>query len=284
MPHRFSRPTHISAFRTLAAVSWDAPRDPTTYGSEDVDVTELLAWLQAVTVRTGQKVTPTHAVARAFAATLAEYPDLNCTIRRGRLWQRKDVDVFLQVAVPHEEGNKLQGADLSGAVLRHADRLDTAGIARELSEKAERIRKRDDPMLARTKNNLKWMPPFLGRFMMRALVWLTHDLGLNLEGLGVPTDAFGSLQVTSIGKFAIRHAFAPLFPAARGIGVVVVGAVFDGVAVVDGEVKVRKLLPLSMALDHRLIDGYQASVLSRGVLERLTHPERLDVPVQAEVG
>lgn len=277
MTERFFRPTHVSAFRTLAAVSWDAPRDPTIYGSEDVDVTRLMAWLQEVREKTGQKVTPTHAVARAFAATLAEHPELNCTIRRGRVWQRKDVDVFLQVAVPHEEGSKLQGADLSGVVLRQADKLDTAGMARKLTAQATRIKNRDDPVLARTKKNLTWMPPWLGRWMMMLVVWLTHDLGLNLEKLGFPTDPFGSLLVTSVGMFGIRHAWAPLFPAARGIGVAVVGRVFDGVAVVDGKVVVRQLLPLAMALDHRLVDGFQGSVMARGVLDRLANPEKLDV-------
>ena len=39
------------------------------------------------------------------------------------------------------EGSKLQGADLSGVVVRNADRLDTAGIARTLDEVAAKIEK-----------------------------------------------------------------------------------------------------------------------------------------------
>ena len=37
------------------------------------------------------------------AMVLRSYPGLNSMIRRGAIWQRRDVDVFLQVAVPSEK-------------------------------------------------------------------------------------------------------------------------------------------------------------------------------------
>ena len=279
MTDKYFRPGHVSAFRTLAAVSWDTPLDPTIYGSTEIDVSALGPWLQKVRQETGQKVTYTHAVARAVAATLASHPELNCTLRRGRLWQRHDVDVFCQVAVPHEDGQKLQGADLSGAVLRKADKLTTVEIARKLDAIADRIRKRDDPEMQRIKKTLETLPAWVAKHMMRLLTWLSHDWGMDLRSLGVPDDPFGSIMVTSLGMFGIRHAYAPLFPASRGIGVILVGGVYDGVVVEHGQPVVRPLLPLSIAIDHRLIDGLQASVMARGIITRLRDPSLLDAPV-----
>jgi pyruvate dehydrogenase E2 component (dihydrolipoamide acetyltransferase) len=276
MAPRFVRPAHVSAFRTLAAVAWYPPLDPTIYGESDVDATALQRYVAEVRERTGQKVTITHCVARAFAMVLRENPALNCTIRRGRIWQRTGVDVFCQVAVPPDDKTKLQGADLSGAVLRDCDRLVPAAIARTMAEIAEKIRKRDDPMLKQTKRMFEVLPAWGARLLMRWASWITHDLGISLKSIGIPDDPFGSVMVTSLGMMGIRKAYAPLFPTAKGIGVVLVGGVYEGVVAVAGKPEVRPLLPLTIAIDHRLIDGFQASVLAREVVKKLTEPELLE--------
>lgn len=273
----FRRLERTSMFRRMAAVAWDPPRDPTIYGGHDIDATELMAWLAAESERTGTRLTPTHAVARAFALVLARNPGLNVTVRRGRLYLRKRVDVFVQVAVPPSDdgAGASQKADLTGVLVRDCEQKFVADIASELRSKAERIRQGDDPMLASTKKNLAWMPPLLMHWAIRAASWLSHDLGLDLSGLGIANDPFGSVMITSLGMFGVGRAWAPHFPSAKGLGVVLVGAVEEGVRVIDGEIRIRKLLPVMVTLDHRTVDGFQASVLARDIRGLLEHPERL---------
>lgn len=273
---RFFRPAHISAFRILAVATWDAPTDPTIYGMTDVDVSRLGAWLERKRTETGQRLTYTHAVARAISLVLARHPDLNCIIRRGRIWRRRDVDVFLQVAVPPEDGSRLQGADLSGAMIRRADTKPIETIAAELAAKAAQIRARQDPELARIKSNIAWIPAFVARPLMRLLAWLNHDWGMDLRWIGLPDDPFGSFMITSLGMHGIRHAFAPMFPNARAVGIILVGGVYEGAVVRDGEVVARPLLPLTLSADHRLIDGLQASVLAASLIDLLENPEKMD--------
>ncbi len=279
MTNRFYRPERLSLFRKMAAVVWDAPGDPTIYGGTDIDATELVRWLKAKGDAAGTRLSVTHAVARAMASLLASNPDLNCTIRRGAIWRRANVDVFLQVAVPPEDGG-LQAADLSGACLRNADKLDTVGVATKLREIAAKIRKRDDPLLKSTKKNIAWMPPFFMRIAMKLATWLSHDLGISMKWAGIPDDPFGSVLVTSVGMLGIPTAYAPLFPQAKGIGVVLVGKLYEGVKVIDGEIKIRTLLPLTIALDHRLVDGFQAGVLAEHAVRLLENPETLDDGVE----
>lgn len=274
MSDRFRQPKKLSLFRKMAAVSWDAPGDPTIYGATEIDATELVKWLEEHQ-KAGRKVSVTHAVARAMAVILGDHPELNCTIRRGRIFVRRDVDVFLQVAIPPEDGG-LQSADLSGACIRNADELSTTEIAVKLREIAGRIRKRDDPLLQATKKNLGWMPPWLMRIAMKTVTYLSHDWGISLKALGVPEDPFGSVLVTSVGMLGIPTAYAPLFPQAKGIGVVLVGKMYEGVKVIDGEICVRTLLPITISLDHRLIDGFQAAVIAKNAVALLEKPENLD--------
>ena len=273
---RFKRPTEVSSFRKMAAVSWDPPRDPTIYGDTEVRVDKLLAYLQQIREQTGGRVTVTHALARAFAVLLRRHPGLNACIRRGRIWQREQVDVFIQVAVPPEGGSGLQGADLSGAVIRNADTKTTAQISADLRAKAERIRKRDDPMLAATKRNLAWMPPWLMGWMLRLVSYLSHDWGISLKAFGIPDDPFGSVLVTSVGMFGIKNAYAPLFPGAKNLGIVLVGQMSDAPVVEDQKVTIGKILPVTMTLDHRVVDGLQAAVIAREVVSMLEDPEQLD--------
>lgn len=273
---RYFRPAYVSAFRTLAPIIWDSPGDPTVLGDTEINVEPLLAYLEEQQQKTGRKLTLTHAVARAVASVLGAHPDLNCLVRRGRIWMRRDVDVFCQVAVPHADATKLAAADLSGAVIRQADKRTTAEIAAELQVTAEKIRKHDDPMLKQTKKMLTVLPPFISRPFLRLLAYLTHDWGIDLTWMGVPDDPFGSVMVTSLGMYGIRFAYAPLFPNARAIGVLMVGQVHERAAVVNGQIVVQKALPLCIAMDHRIIDGFQASVFSREMIRRLEHPETLD--------
>ncbi len=276
MTDRYFRPAEVSAFRILAALTWDAPKDPTVYGVTDIDVTHLAPWLERKRAETGQKLTYTHAVARAMAMTLRRYPGLNCMIRRGAIWQRRDVDVFLQVAVPSDKIGNEQGADLSGACIRCADTKKIEVIGRELAERAAKIRARQDPELAQIKGTIAKIPPFIARPLMRLLAYLNHDWGINLRAIGMPDDPFGSLMVTSLGMHGIRYGYAPLFTNARSVGVVLVGGVYDAAVVRDGQIVIRPLLPLSLAADHRIIDGMQASILARETQKLLENPELLD--------
>ncbi|MBM4346236.1 MAG: 2-oxo acid dehydrogenase subunit E2 [Deltaproteobacteria bacterium] len=273
---RYFKPDHVSAFRILAAITWDAPTDPTIYGMTDIDVSALGPWLERKRAETGQKLTYTHAVARAMAMVLRSYPGLNCMIRRGAIWQRRDVDVFLQVAVPSEKAGQVQGADLSGAIIRQADTKKIEDIGRELAEKAAKIRARQDPELAQIKSIIARIPPFIAKKVMRLLAWLNLDWGIDLRWTGMPDDPFGSLMVTSLGMHGIRYAYAPLFTNARSVGVVLVGGVYDAAVVRDGQIVIRPLLPLSLAADHRVIDGFQASILARECIKILENPELLD--------
>lgn len=279
---RYFRPKHVSAFRLLAPVSWDPPADPTILGSTEIVAENLLAYLDKVRQETGQKVTVTHAVARGLASLLGAHPELNCLIRRGRVWMRRDVDVFLQVAVPHADGKKLSGADLSGAIVRRADQRTTAEIAADLEAIAQKIRQHDDPMLKSTKKMLTMLPPFFSGALLRLLAYLNHDWGVDLRWMGVPDDPFGSIMVTSLGMFGVRTAYAPLFPQGRSIGVLLVGATYEKAVVENGQVVARTVLPLSIALDHRMIDGLQASVILRELTRRLEQVETLDDPTWAK--
>ena len=158
----------------LAAVAWDAPRDPTIYGVMEVRAEALLAWLDLKRRETGQHLTITHAVVRALAMSLARYPDCNATVRLGRPVLRRDVDIFAQVAIPRE--GQIGASDLSGTCIRRADTKRVLDIAAELQAGARAIRSGQDKALQSTKRQLDLIPGLRSYFASQTLSDANEDM------------------------------------------------------------------------------------------------------------
>ncbi len=263
-----------SSFRQIAAAAWPAPTDPTIFGQLDIRAEALEEWLAEVREQTGTKITVTHAVARAVALSLRDHPSLNGMIRRNAIWLRDSVDVFLQVAIPAEDGD-VGKADLSGALIRGADVKSIDAIATELRERAAAIRSNQDAEFKRTEGTLNLVPGFLLRPLLRFIDWLQYGWNLSLAWAGLGKDPFGSAMVTSLGMLGVKTAFAPIFPMAHCPLLVLVGAVSDEPVVDDGELRVGRVLRLTASMDHRMIDGWQASKLAVTMRDYLETPARL---------
>ena len=254
---------NLSSWRRMAAVAWSAPDDPTIYGTIDLDMTEALEFLRQESERTGEHLTVTHLVTKAIADTLAEHPECNCVIRRGRIFERDDIDISVLVAVPPEEASHEQEADLSGAVVRKADQKSIAEIAREIREGARKVRKREDPLLARTKQLFDLMPPVVMGPLLRLVARLQYDFNLDLSALGIPNDPFGSAIITSVGVLGISEAFPPLLTFTRVPAILAVGAVEDKPGVRDGKLMVTPSMRVAATFDHRVVDGFQGGKLAK---------------------
>jgi pyruvate dehydrogenase E2 component (dihydrolipoamide acetyltransferase) len=56
------------------------------------------------------------------------------------------------------------------------------------------------------------------------------------------------------------------------------GKIKEKPVVVDGEITIRPMLPLSGTFDHRIVEGDKIGLLKDGAEKRLLHPELLDKP------
>lgn len=272
-----TRLTKVSSFRRIAAAVWPEPTDPQMYGSMEVRAELLEAWIAAERARTGEKVTITHAVTRALALVLDRHRDINGIVRFGEIWQRRDVDIFVQVAVESEDGHAAK-ADLSGVKITRADTRSVADIARDLRARAARIRARQDPDFEGTKKLLGALPGPILRLVLSFVNWLQWTWNISPRMLGAPPDPFGSAFVTNVGVFGLTRAYAPFFPLGRPVLIVTLGAV-ETKPVVDGDrVVPGRVLHVNGTFDHRLVDGLHAGLVAKELREILEHPERLALP------
>lgn len=87
-----------------------------------------------------------------------------------------------------------------------------------------------------------------------------------------------TFTISNVGSHAGRFA-TPIINYPE-CGILAVGRARDGVVVRNGGIAVGKLLPLSLACDHRVVDGAQAALMLARLVEMLQSPEQLLGPAR----
>lgn len=256
--------SRLTGWRRIADAMWNSPNDPQIFGAIDIDAGPLLEYIDHAR-ECGYHVTPTHVVGRAVAHAIRMVPDLNVQIRRGRARQRESIDIFFITAISG-------GHDLSGVKVRYLDDKTIVQLAAELDARARTLKQGDDREFRETKRLTDALPHWLLRRVLRATAFLTEDLALDLPALSLRREPFGSAMVTSVGMFGLPQGFAPLAWMYDVPLLVLVGELVDRAVVVDGVVRVRRVLPLTATIDHRYVDGWHVSRLMQAFRDFLAAP------------
>jgi pyruvate dehydrogenase E2 component (dihydrolipoamide acetyltransferase) len=263
------RKKDLSSFRKIAMGTWQDAYDPSVYGTIEIRMGEALRYIEAYRAKTGKRLTVTHLVAKGVATALKRCPDANAVLRFNRIYLRPHVDIFLQVMMNDEGEDKI---DLSGAKLESVEEKSVGELVDELEAKVALIRARKDPALEKTRKSMIKFPGLLMNMFLKLLGFLMYTLNLDLRWAGLPRDPFGSVMITNIGSIGLDMAFVPLVPYSRVPILIALGAVHDAPIVDNGAIVAAKLMKLNATFDHRFIDGYHASVLSKTLRQMLEHP------------
>lgn len=258
----------IVGWRKIAGSIWGPPNDPQVYGAMEFDATPLQAYIDRAR-DAGHRITVTHLVGQAMAHAMHDVPDFNVRIRGGRFYPRESVDIFYITSV---EG----GRSLSGVKVERANEKSVLEVANELTARAGRQKRGDDPEFAKTKKLLERTPLRIMRISMRFAAWMSGDLDRNVKALGVEKSTFGSAMITSVGMFGLPQGFAPLARFYRVPMIVLVGEITDKPVAIDGRVEIRPILPLTATIDHRYADGWHISQLLKPFRAYMAAPEEFE--------
>ncbi len=263
-------PLKLSPWRKIAMGSWRTAKDPSVYGTMDVDVQVCLDHIEELNKNSnGIKITITHLVGKAIANCLAKHPDINSVLRLGRLYPRKSVDIFFQVATD------TKGVDLSGAVIRHADKKSILEIAKEMQDEVTKVRHKGDPNFKKTKNTMKFIPGFLVACVLDILGFVLYGLNIWSPLLGTPRDTFGSVMVTNVGSLGLGLSFAPLLPYSRVPVLFALSAIEDKPIVKGGQIVIAPVIQIGVTIDHRVIDGVHGGHMAKTLRNFFANPSSL---------
>lgn len=264
-------------WRVTAAAIYTTPTDSRVYGTLDIDVTDAQRFVETKRSK-GIKITMTHLATAVLARAIAfDVPEMNCFIRRGRIVARERIDVMLPVAIGSGEG-------VSTILVKDAHARTVTSIAEEIRRRADDNRHGTESKTAQNKYLLNKVPWPFRRPVFRLLKWITVDMGVKIDSLGLSADSFGSFVVSDIGSFGLNTGMTALMPAAKIPAVIVLGKIEEKVVVRNGAMVIRTILPLTGTFDHRIVDGLQIGKLARGIKRNFRNPEWLDEKPVEELG
>ena len=261
----------LSSFRRIAIGTWRTAYDPSVYGSIRLEVDAVLEYIDALRARTGRRVTLTHVLVKAIATVLGEMPDANAILRWNRIYLRKDIGVFFQVAMKDAETGEI---DLSGVTIHGAAHKSLMDVLDETEARVAKVRAGKDKELEQTRSSFKAIPYFLLNAVLSLIGFLTYELNLDMRRFGIPKDAFGSVMLTNVGSLGLEEAYVPLVPYSRVPLLVAVGKVAQEPVVREGQVEVARVMRLFATFDHRILDGSHAAKMARTLQDFFAQPEK----------
>jgi pyruvate/2-oxoglutarate dehydrogenase complex dihydrolipoamide acyltransferase (E2) component len=251
-------------WRKVASSVYRKPVDSKIFGSVEVDVTDLETYISAKR-KEGIKITLTHFFTLAVARALRhDVPELNCYIRRGNVVSRKQVDALVSVLN--------RKAEMSSVRVYNADRLSYQSLSEVFNQSVQNSRQGVEDNTMQMKGVLGRIPwPFRG-WLFSFVKFLTVSIGISMPAIGLTANNFGSFVITNIGSIGLDTGFPALFPVSNVAMVFVMGGVSKKPVVVNDKVVIRRIISLSCALDHRVVDASHGGTLFKSLKNAVRNP------------
>lgn len=255
-------------WRSVAASVYKKPTDSKIFGSVEIDVTDVEAYIHRKR-KEGLRITLTHIFTLIIARALKhDVPELNVFVRRGRILPRPSIDASVSVL--------LRDLQLSSVMVKNADTLTLSDLADYLMMHIRGSRTGSENNTMKMKGILAAIPWPLRGWVFQFLKILTVDLGVSIPQWGLSASSFGSFVISNIGSLGLDTGYPALFPISNVSFVMILGGVNTKPWVVDGKVVPRRILWLGSALDHRAVDGSHGGKLFRYIREMLRDVDQLE--------
>ncbi len=255
-------------WRKVAAALYKKPSDAKIFGTAEVDVTELEKYVSQKR-KEGLKITLTHIFTLIVARGISEeVPELNCYVRRGSIIHRKQVDAMISVLI--------EGGQMSSVMIKNADKLSLSQLVEDLASGIKMTRSGDENSTMKMKGLMGKIPWPFRRMIFNFVKLLTISWGISVPGLGLSANSFGSFVCTNIGSVGLDTGFPALFPISNVSFVFVMGGVSKKPVVINDEIVIRRMMTLSSAMDHRLVDATHGGQLFKYIKRMVRQPELLE--------
>jgi pyruvate/2-oxoglutarate dehydrogenase complex dihydrolipoamide acyltransferase (E2) component len=259
----------LSAWRKISLGSWRPNGDSQVYAEICIPAEPALKKIAELNKESNSRITMTHFLGKVMGRVLQEVPDLNAIIRFGKIYPRKNVDIFFHVL--YEE------TELSGHVVKNADKKSMTEISHELTTTALKIKKGEDVNFKKIKRSWNYIPGLFARLTLDLIGFINYGLNLNVKALGIPQDCFGSMMITNIGSLGFTQAFVPLSPYTRIPLILALGKTeMRPFVKPDGAIAAREEVSLCFTFDHRIMDGARGAQMARLIKRYMEHPELLN--------
>ena len=257
-----------SDWRKVASTIYKKPTDSKVFGAAEIDVTHLEKYISEKR-KSGMKITLTHIFVLIISRGLKhEVPELNTYVRRGKIIERDQVDAAVSVLKANNE--------MSSIIIPNADRLNLQTLSDFMQDDILESRKGSESDTMQSKNMLARFPWPIRNWIFQLYRTITISWGISVPGMGLNANSFGSFLITNIGSIGLDSGFPSLLPSSNLSFVIVLGGVKKKPVVVDDEIVIRRMMNLTVVLDHRMADASHGGKMYRYIKHMIKHPEELE--------
>ena len=242
----------VSSMRKLAIGAWNTPNNPSVSVELMLNITHLLHGLP-------KNIQLKHALIKLFSNLLQQVPELNTVIIRRKLRQRLTNRIFIPTVFRHRGQ-----LDLNGIFIDDAYQLSLSQIKAQMDDKVRQLRLGNNSQINRVVSFFKACPSILCKPIMGFLRFIHYSCNMSLSIIGLPDDPFGSLTLTLLDKFDVRHAHIPLYSFSKSPITIAIGAKYK-----DND---QIILPITVTFDHRHFDGYSGSKAYKHLKKWIKNP------------
>ncbi len=255
-------------WRKVASAIYKKPSDGKILGSAEIDITDLEAYVSRKR-KEGLKITLTHIFTLIISRCLKEeVPQLNCYIRRGRIIHRDQVDAMISVL--------LGDGSMSSVRVENTDMLNLEQLVEKLGEGIRDSRAGDEDSTMKMKGIMGKIPWPIRTWVFSFVKFITIKMGWPIPGTNLNSKNFGSFVLTNIGTIGLDLGFPALFPISNVPFVFVMGGINKKPVVVNDKIEIRRMMTISSALDHRVLDALHGGKLFRYIKLMIRQPELLE--------
>lgn len=234
-------------WRLTAATIYRKPVDSKILGSVELDVTDLEFYISELRKK-GIKVTLTHFFTLAAGRAIAEeVPEFNTYLKRGRIYPFGRLTASVSLRMPSGEMSSIKVTDPGKKNYREVVNELTAGIEEAILGEESKAN--------RMKGALGTIPWPFRKWVYELIRFIILDLGISIPALGLSAQSFGTYIISNVGTLGLDGGYPALMPTGNVSLVLILGRVRDMPWVHEGQVVPRRILKVSAALDHRVVDA-----------------------------
>ena len=259
-------------WRKTATAIYKKSIDGRIYGTFEVEMDAVFNYIKKHKEK-GTRITITQIAMAAIGRAIAlDIPDVNVFVKRGNIVPRDNVGIYTAVM-------KAGSSEMGGFVLRHVEDKSIFDITKEMDERVAKSKQADhEEGASKSKNILASIPWPFRNWIFNFARWLHTKMGKEVGVFNLYNDSFGSAMVTNIGHHDLQFGFPALLPIANVPFIVALGKIEEKPVVRNGEIVIRKIMPATATLDHRIFDGSQGGIMATAVRDYLMNPECLEIP------
>lgn len=257
-----------TSWRNIASTIYKKPNDSKIFGSVEIDITDLEEYIQEKRDN-GLKITLTHIFMLATARALSDkVPEFNTYVSRGKIISHPSIDAAVSVLLPNGE--------MGSVKVPNADHLNLKQAVDFLNAEIQNHKKGEEGNTGKLRDKFGSIPWPFRNWLFKIVKTLIVDLGLSFPSIGLSANGFGSFILSNIGSLGLDVGYPALMPSANVAFVLIMGGVHTKPWVVNNQIIPRKIMSLSIAIDHRVADASHGGKLFKYLKSVINNPKVLE--------